>query len=368
MLSPTHGARPEGQLAAVQRRSVPLYNIDLASLGYLVVARSALLGDYRATAALQHRVDERDDRRAASPRSARSRAASTTAARSRSTTCSSRHRSRRRGRAHDEVRLRLAAACGRRRPIWAGEAARTPSTARIPARRARPPAQYGQGIASFMLGLPNTTSLHRASSRTTTRPSSATVLRARRLARERRLTLNLGVRYDLELGMTESDDRNIGAFDSDDGESDPGAGAGATSPPVRRRACRGRPASSRVLRRVHVSVWRSVARMERGLEQLPASRGLHVQDRRPDRPAWRHRQIHRALPAAGRAGAHHRDQSDRVLAQHAGPRDERQGLDVPGQPEQSGSERPARTAGGIVTGSRDQSRETRQATSGTPTA
>ena len=28
-----------------------------------------------------------------------------------------------------------------------------------------------------------------------------------------RLTLNLGIRYDLELGMTESDDRNIGPFD-----------------------------------------------------------------------------------------------------------------------------------------------------------
>jgi hypothetical protein len=28
-----------------------------------------------------------------------------------------------------------------------------------------------------------------------------------------RLTLNLGLRYDLELGMTESEDRNIGPFD-----------------------------------------------------------------------------------------------------------------------------------------------------------
>ncbi len=74
-------------------------------------------------------------------------------------------------------------------------------------------AQYGQGIASFLLGLPNTTSFIEL------RPEyDNTVISHGFFVHDDwrvsdRLTLNLGVRYDLELGMTESDNRNIGPFD-----------------------------------------------------------------------------------------------------------------------------------------------------------
>ncbi|HTG90052.1 MAG TPA: TonB-dependent receptor [Vicinamibacterales bacterium] len=73
--------------------------------------------------------------------------------------------------------------------------------------------QYGQGIASFLLGLPNTTSFIEL------RPDyDTTVISHGFFVHDDwrvndRLTLNLGLRYDLELGMTESEDRNIGPFD-----------------------------------------------------------------------------------------------------------------------------------------------------------
>jgi hypothetical protein len=73
--------------------------------------------------------------------------------------------------------------------------------------------QYGQGIAAFLLGLPLNSSFIEL------RPEyDAEVISHGFFVHDDwrvsdRLTLNLGVRYDLELGMTEAENRNIGPFD-----------------------------------------------------------------------------------------------------------------------------------------------------------
>ena len=73
--------------------------------------------------------------------------------------------------------------------------------------------QYGQGIAAFLLGLPTNSSFIEL------RPDyDMEVISHGFFAHDDwrvsdRLTLNLGLRYDLELGMTEADNRNIGPFD-----------------------------------------------------------------------------------------------------------------------------------------------------------
>jgi hypothetical protein len=73
--------------------------------------------------------------------------------------------------------------------------------------------QYGQGIAQFMLGLPSSTSFVE-----TRGVYDASVIGHGAFVHDDwrvsdRLTLNLGIRYDLERGMTEAEDRNIGGFD-----------------------------------------------------------------------------------------------------------------------------------------------------------
>ncbi len=73
--------------------------------------------------------------------------------------------------------------------------------------------QYGQGIAAFLLGLPTNNSIIEL------RPGyDVEVISHGFFAHDDwrvsdRLTLNLGIRYDLELGMTESENRNVGPFD-----------------------------------------------------------------------------------------------------------------------------------------------------------
>jgi hypothetical protein len=73
--------------------------------------------------------------------------------------------------------------------------------------------QYGQGIAAFLLGLPTNSSFIEL------RPDyDMQVISHGFFAHDDwrvsdRLTLNLGLRYDLELGMTEAENRNIGPFD-----------------------------------------------------------------------------------------------------------------------------------------------------------
>ena len=113
------------------------------------------------------------------------------------------------GRAHDQGGLRLAQL--RQTEInngWRGGAyafdgtyTRASSTA---------VSQFGQGIAAFLLGLPTNSSFIEHASGQTYEDDQPRLFRARRLARDDRLTLNLGVRYDLELGMTEAENRNVG--------------------------------------------------------------------------------------------------------------------------------------------------------------
>jgi len=73
--------------------------------------------------------------------------------------------------------------------------------------------QYGQGIASFMLGIPTTTSIFETRSNYDARVNSHGAFVHDDWRVSDRLTLNLGLRYDLELGLTEVENRNIGGFD-----------------------------------------------------------------------------------------------------------------------------------------------------------
>ncbi len=72
--------------------------------------------------------------------------------------------------------------------------------------------QYGQGIASFLLGIPTAGRIElRTDYDYTVMSHGAFVHDDWRVTDN--LTLNLGVRYDIELGMTERDNRNIRGFD-----------------------------------------------------------------------------------------------------------------------------------------------------------
>jgi hypothetical protein len=73
--------------------------------------------------------------------------------------------------------------------------------------------QYGQGIAAFMLGIPTTNSVFEIRSNYDARVNSHGAFVHDDWRVSDRLTLNLGVRYDLELGMQEVDNRNTGGFD-----------------------------------------------------------------------------------------------------------------------------------------------------------
>ncbi len=74
-------------------------------------------------------------------------------------------------------------------------------------------AQYGQGIAAFMLGLPTSNSFIETHAQSDFRVQSHGVFVHDDWRVSDRLTLNLGVRYDLELGMTEAQNRNVRGFD-----------------------------------------------------------------------------------------------------------------------------------------------------------
>jgi hypothetical protein len=73
--------------------------------------------------------------------------------------------------------------------------------------------QYGQGIAAFVLGLPTNNSFIENHAQSDYRVQSHGLWMQDDWRVSDRLTLNLGVRYDLELGMTEAENRNTRGFD-----------------------------------------------------------------------------------------------------------------------------------------------------------
>jgi hypothetical protein len=73
--------------------------------------------------------------------------------------------------------------------------------------------QYGQGIAAFVLGLPTNNSFIETHAQSDYRVQSHGIFFQDDWRVTDRLTLNLGVRYDLEMGMTEVQNRNTAGFD-----------------------------------------------------------------------------------------------------------------------------------------------------------
>ena len=207
-----------------------------------------------------------------------------------------------------------------------------------------------------MLGIPTTNSIFETRSNYDARVNSHGAFVHDDWRVSDRLTLNLGLRYDLEIGLTEVENRNIGGFDLTTTNPDRRAGARQ----LRRESAGGRAhrgVGVQRSRRLHLSVRRSAVGVERGQEQLPAARGLHLQAHGKLRSAGRRRALHRAVSDSRGAGHHDRAQSNRVLAQHAGSGDQRQRADVPGESDQSHSERPAARAGRIGPGFDDQPRQ-----------
>jgi hypothetical protein len=73
--------------------------------------------------------------------------------------------------------------------------------------------QYGQGIAAFLLGLPTNSSFIELRPEYDMEVVSHGFFAHDDWRVSDRLTLNLGLRYDLELGMSEAENRNVGPFD-----------------------------------------------------------------------------------------------------------------------------------------------------------
>ena len=233
------GSRPEGQLPALQRRPVPAHAVR-SGRASATRSRRWRCSAATSTPALQHRVGQRRPTAGARRRrSAASRTASTPAATSRSTTCSSRRRSPKTSARTPQVRATTGARCARPRPTRAGAAA--------------PTAFDSSYTRASSHGAPASTA--RASRRScsacrpTTRSSSCApeydyaVVSHGVFVHDDwrvtdRLTLNLGVRYDLELGMTEAENRNIARLRLHDGEPDPGGRRRRATRPTRRPACR----------------------------------------------------------------------------------------------------------------------------------
>ena len=206
-----HGARHEGELAALQRRSVPALHHRSGEPRVCGVDGGAVRR-LPADAELQPRVDIGALQQAASRGSARSRAASTAAARSRSTTSRSRRRSRRPPAPIPGNRIRLAAAApGRDEPRVAGGAYAFDGTYTRSTNVAT--SSTARALPSFMLGIPLNASFVETRSNYDARVNSHGAFVHDDWRMSDRLTLNLGIRYDLELGLSEVDNRNIGGFD-----------------------------------------------------------------------------------------------------------------------------------------------------------
>ena len=272
VLSPTHGVRPEGQLAALQRRSVSALQPSIpASLGFscsTARAASATTSSCRASASSR-------GRRPTAGRVARLGAQQSGFNSGRTQpfynvqiapTLTKTDR-----RAHLQVRIRLAAAAPGRNQ--SGMERR-----RIRVRRHLHPRDQRRHQPVW----PGHCRVHARAFRRTRRSSKRAATTTRAVNSHGafvhddwrvsdRLTLNLGLRYDLELGLSEVENRNIGGFDL------------TTSNPIEAQAraqLRGQSAGRRAdlgdavqrARRIHVSVGRSAARVERGPQQLPAAR------------------------------------------------------------------------------------------------
>ena len=105
------------------------------------------------------------------------------------------------------------------------------------------PGRYGQGVASFMLGLPTNNSFIELRPEYDYGVVSHGVFVHDDWRVSDRLTLNLGVRYDLEMGMTEAREPQHARLRLHHGQPDPGRGRGAL---------RGRPAGRRPAHRAAV--------------------------------------------------------------------------------------------------------------------
>ena len=92
----------------------------------------------------------------------------------------------------------------------------------------------GRASPSFMLGIPSTGSIIETRSNYDARVNSHGAFVHDDWRVSDRLTLNLGLRYDLELGLTEVENRNIGGFDLTTTNPDRSAGARnfAANPPA----------------------------------------------------------------------------------------------------------------------------------------
>ena len=173
--------------------------------------------------------------------------------------------------------------------------------------------QYGQGIAAFMLGIPTTNSVFETRSNYDARVNSHGAFVHDDWRVSDRLTLNLGLRYDLEIGLTEVENRNIGGFDLTTPNPIEGQARAnfAANPPA------GVPIAASAFNvrggYTYLSGDQQIG-VECGQEQLPAARGLHLQAYGKLGSAGRGRALHRAVSDSGCAGHHDRAQSNRVLA------------------------------------------------------
>ena len=157
-----------------------------------------------------------------------------------------------------------------------------------------------------------------------------------------RLTLNLGVRYDLELGLTRGGEPQHRRLRSRRRRIPIEAQARANfgSEPAGGRADRARRTFNvrggyTYLSGDQKSAWNA------DTNNFQPRAGFTYKLSGSVGAARRRRAVHRAVSDSGRARHHDRTQSDRVFAQHAGSGDERQRPDVPGESDQSDSERSA---------------------------
>ena len=212
VLSPTTVLDLKGSWLRFNDDLFPLYTIDPASLGFSSSTAGALRR-LPATAALQPRIGvghhsgtRRDARRPAERLQQRTHAAvlQRPVRADADQDC---------GLAHVQGRLRLAAAAAGR--DQSGLESRRLRVRRQPtrARPAPPRASMARASPRSCSAFPSTNSIFETRSNYDARVNSHGAFVHDDWRVSDRLTLNLGLRYDLELGLTEVENRNIGGFD-----------------------------------------------------------------------------------------------------------------------------------------------------------